>query len=450
MDTAQDSVLVVAGGLVVLILVAIAIIVYRKVFGSALVRSDPIPSRPPADPLAEAAAEERRGNFSAAASRYEAGGDNLKAAECWEKSRDFARAAECWETGGDWTAARLHVRSGSALRAAGVYMKTKNYIEAAKIFRNKGDHLRAAQALELFGNRLAAAREYSAAGNHAHAARLLEQERMYAEAAEAYSPLLAGTTITAANADRFVTHATLLALAGEKERAAATYRRVLEAHPGHPRAISGLQKLAASRSRHRETEAAEARPSASTPPRVAPRGSGGARPPKPEIARSRGNAVGATHALAIALDEVPAPRNRGSGPAFKPPRARRGRPAQARVHPAQHDPRRAHGSALQHAPLGAGDARARRPPPRQRGPRLPDPGFDCHRHGEQRPDRTPDRIPTPVSISPEVQAGLPPDRQADIYSMGVILYELVAGRSISSGKSAPASCFPTCRPGSTS
>ena len=33
----------------------------------------------------------------------------------------------------------------------------------------------------------------------------------------------------------------------------------------------------------------------------------------------------------------------------------------------------------------------------------------------------------PAYLSPEVQAGLPPDRQADIYSMGVILYELVSG-----------------------
>ena len=172
----------------------------------------PFPPRPrarprrraPADPLAEAAAEERRGNFSAAASRYEAGGEKLKAAECWEKIKDFARAAECWEAGGDLDrAAQLHVRSGSALRAAGIYMKTKNYIEAAKIFRNKGDHLRAAQALELYGNKLAAAREYTAAGNHAHAARLLEQERMYAEAAEAYQPILGGDAITAADADRF-------------------------------------------------------------------------------------------------------------------------------------------------------------------------------------------------------------------------------------------------------
>ena len=36
--------------------------------------------------------------------------------------------------------------------------------------------------------------------------------------------------------------------------------------------------------------------------------------------------------------------------------------------------------------------------------------------------------------APEVLAGLPPDRQADIYSMGVILYELVCGSTENMGK----------------
>jgi len=42
------------------------------------------------------------------------------------------------------------------------------------------------------------------------------------------------------------------------------------------------------------------------------------------------------------------------------------------------------------------------------------------------------RIEKPAScreeyIAPEIQTGLPPDYQADIYSMGVILFELVTG-----------------------
>jgi serine/threonine-protein kinase len=35
--------------------------------------------------------------------------------------------------------------------------------------------------------------------------------------------------------------------------------------------------------------------------------------------------------------------------------------------------------------------------------------------------------PAEPYASPEVLAGLPPDRQADIYSMGVILFELLTG-----------------------
>ena len=42
--------------------------------------------------------------------------------------------------------------------------------------------------------------------------------------------------------------------------------------------------------------------------------------------------------------------------------------------------------------------------------------------------------PGPEYQSPEVQAGLPPDRQADIYSMGVVLYELVCGSLDQFGK----------------
>lgn len=411
-DTALHSVLIVAGVLVVLILAAIAIILYRKAFSAS---SSEMP-RPPANPLVEAAAEERRGNVSAAAGRYEAGGDKLKAAECWEKIKDFARAAECWEAGGDLDrAAQSHVRSGSALRAAGIYMKTKNYIEAAKIFRNKGDHLRAAQALELYGNKLAAAREYTAAGNHAHAARLLEQERMYAEAAAAYQPLLGGDAITAASADHFSTYATLLALAGEKERAAVLYRRVLETQPGHPRAISGLQRLLPRTPVTGTAGAIEARPSASTPVRTAP---GDAQPDrrKPE-----------TRAAAAMQPAPPLPS------------------LEELAREIEMDSAFDQGDPLKRVFTLRSMIQAGRMEPRysmRLWVQVMRALADRHAANMVLGCLTPDsividmennvRIDAPTNpdseyLSPEVQAGLPPDRQADIYAMGVILYELVSG-----------------------
>lgn len=444
-DTALHSVLLIAGVLVVLILAAIAIIVYRKAFSPS---TNELPE-PAADPLAEASTEERRGNLSAAAARYEAGGEKIKAAECWEKIKDFGRAAECWEAGGDLNrAAQLHVRSGSALRAAGIYMKTNNYIEAAKIFRNKGDHLRAAQALELYGNKLAAAREYTAAGNHALAARLLEQERLYAEAAEAYKPLLEGDAITAANADRFSTYAALIAHAGEQERAALTYRRILDTVPGHARSLSGIRSLAP-----RDPGKGAAGPGA--PPRPVPA------PVSPPPAEPE---------YEYLEPELPDPAK------VAPPPASPARPAHSP--PASIPPAVPPSPPL---PMTAPPPTSAPPPSAEELARLIETddsrgGDPLHRvftlrsmiHAGRMEPRysmrlwvqvmralaerhganavlgclNPDsividmennvRIDKPVECigayqSPEVQAGLPPDRQSDIYSMGVILYELVCG-----------------------
>ncbi len=394
-DTALHSILIVAGALVVLILAAVAVIVYRKAFTASPAE---IPESP-ADPLTEAAAEEQRGNFSAAAARYEAGGEKIKAAECWEKIKDFARAAECWEAGGDLErAAQLHVRSGSALRAAGIYMRTNNYIEAAKIFRNKGDHLRAAQALELYGNKIAAAREYAAAGNHANAARLLEQERMYPEAVEAYRPLLGGEEITDANADHFGTYAALLALAGEREQAVTICRRILHAVPGHQRAIAGLRKLQPRRPAEPAVDA-DAAPRSAPPPDNAPSR-------EPETDRRKPETADSEVVTDAAVDQV-AP-------------LRRVFTLRSMMQAGRMEPRYCMRLWVQ----------VMRTLSERHGANMV---VGC---------LTPDAIVIDMEnnisignpagcisayLSPEVQAGSPPDRQADIYSMGVILYELVAG-----------------------
>lgn len=406
-DTALHSVLLVAGVLAVLILAAVAVIVYRKVL------SAPPASKPatPDDPLAEAAAEERRGNFTGAACRYDSCGEKLKSGECWEKGKDLARAAECYEAAGDLDrAAQLHVRSGSALRAAGIYMKTGNHIEAAKIFRNKGDHLRAAQALELYGNKLAAAREYTAAGSHAQAARLLEQERMYAEAAAAYQPLLGGEAITAATADRFSTHAALLALAGERERAAATYRRVLEALPGNPRALSSLRKLLPHGPEANAAEEVEPEFLEPAAPALA-----AVRPPQ----------------AAAAPEPVGSPT-----PPLSPEELDRLIEADPSLEGG--DPRRRVFTLRSMIDAGRMDLRysmrlwvqVMRALADRHGANVVFGGLSpesivIDMENNVRIDAP--AAPGPAYLSPEVQAGLPPDRQADIYSMGVILFELVCG-----------------------
>jgi tetratricopeptide (TPR) repeat protein len=420
-DTALRSILIVGGILVVLILAAIAVIVYRKVLTAS---PADLPGLP-ADPLADAAAEERRGNFTAAAGHYEAGGDKLKAAECWERGKELVRAAECWEAAGELDrAAQLHVRSGSALRAAGIYMKTKNYMEAAKIFRNKGDHLRAAQALELYGNKLAAARAYSAAGSHAQAARLLEQERMYAEAAAAYQPLLEGDAITAANADRFSTHAALLALAGERDAAARTFRRVLDAVPDNARALSGLHKLMP----HAAGAAATAAAPAPAPAKIAPEEVGAEflEPGTPAPAARPSPPAAAAPALPVESPSPPLSPEELDRLIESDPALDGGDPLhrvftlRSMIHAGRMDPRYSMRLWVQVMRALAERLAANK----VLGALTPDSiVIDMENNVRIEPPAKPES----EYLAPEVQAGLPPDRQADVYSMGVILYELVSG-----------------------
>jgi serine/threonine-protein kinase len=49
--------------------------------------------------------------------------------------------------------------------------------------------------------------------------------------------------------------------------------------------------------------------------------------------------------------------------------------------------------------------------------------------------------PPPEYVAPEVQAGLTPDRQADVFSMGVILFELVTGGLGELGRRRPGEIF---------
>jgi tetratricopeptide (TPR) repeat protein len=390
-DTALHSVLLIGGVLGVVILAAVAYMVIRKAMATAPVEAPtlaapraPTPSSPATVPtgdpatyqLDQAAAEERRGNFTGAASLYEAAEEPLRAAECWEKAKDFARAAEAFEAAEEYgRAAQAYLRSGGALRAAGAYMRMKNYIEAAKIFRNKGDHLRAGQALELFGNKLAAAREYTAAGQHALAARLLEEERR-ADAARA---------------------------ARQAPPAAGAHAAHAAAHVAHP-----------------ATHA--------TPPATAPAGAA----PQPAPLR-----VAPDEVDFVDLEAAPvAPVEASAPPQLSPEEIARGIEADHAAGAA--DP--LHRVFTLRSMIDAG-----RMEPRysmrlwvQAMRALADRHRTSAVYGGLTPDSVAidmennirlERVPSPPAayVSPEVRAGRPADRQADVYAMGVILYELVCG-----------------------
>jgi len=428
-DTALRGVVLVGAVVVVLILVAVAFLVYRKVFaavapgpGQAPEPAAPAAAAPAAaSPLAEAEREEARGNLVAAAQRFEAAGERLRAGQCWEKVKDLARAAECFEAGGDLErAAQLYVRAGGSLRAAGIYMRTKSYMEAAKIFRNKGDHLRAAQALELYGNKVAAARSYAEAGNRARAARLLEEEGMYAEAAEAYGPLLGGGP-GPENADRWTTYASLLVLAGDRAGAEAAYRQVLAAVPGHLRAESGLRSLLP-----RDQAGAETMP---PPPGAArvditpeepmeeglPRQAAAPPPPSPEAVEELAREIAAADpAGGEPLQLVFTLRSMIDAGRMEPRYSMRLWVQVMRGLSELHRANRVLG-------------------------RLSPEAILVDMENNVRIDES--RPCPPEYVAPEVQAGIPPDRQADIYSMGVILFELVAGSLAELGRRRPSELF---------
>jgi tetratricopeptide (TPR) repeat protein len=412
----SNTFILIAGVLVVIILLPIAFLVYRRAFATVRSEEPEIPK----NPLQDAEREERRGNHLAAATSYAAAGNMMKAAECYEKGKDLVRAAECYENAGHLDrAAELHVRSGGSLRAAGIFMKTKNYIEAAKIFRNKGDHLRAAQALELFGNRVAAARSYTAAGQHARAARLLEEEKMYAEAAEAYRPVLGGDEATRANLDHFSTWAALLAHAGKREEAIAAYRKVLAVNPDHQRAYAGLLALVprqapAAPARPSGTAAAPAAQAAPTPTPAAP-----ATPASAPVELS-------PDAVEDLAREIDADFETEDADPLK-----RVFTLRSMIHAGRMEPRYSMRLWVQVMRSLAEKHHANT----VFGFLTPDAIF-IDMQNNVRIEKPKER--RAEYIAPEIQAGLPPDRQADIYSMGVILFELVTGTLEFVGKKRPA------------
>lgn len=177
---------------------------------------------------------EKAGEYVSAGLIYEKLKDPEKAAGLFERGGDFARAAELYESLGEIEKAKeMHQRAGDSGKAAEVCMSTGDFIGAARIYSQMGEKMKAAQALEFSGNRLAAVRAYREANDYLKASRLLKEEGMYREAAGMYAIALVGEEIDPSNIERFYAYASLLEKAEETTKAYEIYRGISAIDPGY-------------------------------------------------------------------------------------------------------------------------------------------------------------------------------------------------------------------------
>lgn len=173
--------------------------------------------------------KERSGDYVGAANIYEELKDIPRAAALYEKGEAFTSAGRLYEKLEKFEkAASMYKRSGESLKAAGVYMKAEKYFDAAVIFKNKGDRLRAGTAFEKFGNKFAAAQEFEAAGKFMKAAKLYGEAEVFKEAAEAFRKGLGEDSLSYDNLDTYYTYAAFLIMAEDIDTAVDIYRGIME------------------------------------------------------------------------------------------------------------------------------------------------------------------------------------------------------------------------------
>jgi len=179
------------------------------------------------DLRAEAAGLEKSGQYVSAGVIHERLKDFERAAGLYEKGGDFSRAASVYEAIG-WTdkSSEMHERAGDPEKAAEACLMAGDFLEAAKLYDRSGNRAKAAEALEMAGNKFAAARAYREAKDYTKASRLLKEEGMFREAAEMYGFTLAGEKPGESNIDRFYAYASLLEKAEEAEKALAIFRDI--------------------------------------------------------------------------------------------------------------------------------------------------------------------------------------------------------------------------------
>jgi tetratricopeptide (TPR) repeat protein len=398
-EAASQAVSLTVWVVVLIILIPVAILVLRKVLHQLHETREQAVAPPPPD----AQKLEAKGDYLGAAVVSEQKGELLKAAGLYERARDYAKAAELHETLGNLDRAiQLHYKSGGSLKAAEINVKLGNYLEAAKIFRNKGDHFRAAQALEKNGNRVAAAREYLVAGQTVRAAKLYKDEGLYPEAAEAYRSFIGKEKLSHTTITHYYTLAAFLVLAREYDKAASIYGGILALDPGHQKAREKLHSLITTPESVPEVHVLNG--SAAAAP--GPAGEGDAMAPPADAAAVESSATAAieeSYTVAETVDPLavtPTLRSLISGSRMEPKYSMRLWIQILRSLAERHRSGTFFGAIS----------------PEQILVDMQNNVEILERQGVGGP-----------YTAPEVLAGAPPDAQADVYAMGVILYEMVAG-----------------------
>ncbi len=180
----------------------------------------------------EAGKREQAGEFVSAALAYEKLKNLERAAELYKKGRDFMKAAEAYELMGQTDKiSEMYEMAGDLKRAADSRMYYRDFSGAARTYNQLGDKRMAAEALMRSGNKLGAARAYREAKDYLRASALLKEAGMYREAAEMYAISLAGSAAGKANLDKFYEYAALLETAGDPAKAAEVFITVSEVNP---------------------------------------------------------------------------------------------------------------------------------------------------------------------------------------------------------------------------